>query len=196
MKREHLEPQEIETLLDGETGPTVSAARQHMEQCDACSALYAHALEQLGALELLPYRAPSTAFSTRVMSQVRVFEPLHVTILDAIQRLIPEGRGARLALGSSAAVMGLAITGLLIWVMARADALVFLANMTMERGRVATMGMAQSAAIGLVGEPTASALGMRGMRGIWFALGLLAASTLVSTFGLRLLASAARRGRS
>ncbi len=196
MKGEHLESHEIDALLDGENGPEESAARAHMEVCKACNAAYSLARRQLGALELLPYRAPSTDFSSRVMAQVRVFEPLHVTILDAAQRMVPAGRFARVALGSAAAVMGLVLTSLLIWVAVRADAFAVIASLTMERGRVASMGLAQDLSVAIVGEQTASALGLRGMRGVWFALALLGASFLVSTVGLRVLASAARRRRS
>jgi hypothetical protein len=193
VEREHLESHEIESLLDGETGPAESAASAHMLECDACSALYLRAREQVEALELLPYRSPSAGFSDRVMSQVRVFEPWHVTILDAIGRWLPTGRGARLALGGAAASMGLVLTSLLIWVATRADALVFIGNLTFERGRVVSMGFAQDASVALLGEPTASMLGLRGMRGLWFTVGLLGASTFVSTIAMRMLASAARR---
>jgi hypothetical protein len=83
----------------------------------------------------------------------------------------------------------------MIWAAGRADALVFVANLSLERGRVATMGFAQDVVVALAGEPTAAMLGLRGMRGIWFTAGLLGASFFISTVGLRMLASAARRGR-
>ena len=196
MEREHLNPDQIDALLDGENGPAEAAARAHLEECEVCSSEYQIARRQLGALELLPYRTPSRAFASRVMSQVRVFEPLHVTILDRAQQLIPAGRFARLALGGAAASVSLVLTALLIWVAARADAVMVIANLTLERGRVASMGFAQDAVVAIVGEPTAATLGLRGVRGIWFAIGLLAASAFVSTVGLRLVASAARRGRN
>ena len=196
MQREHLNPREIDTLLDGEAGPAESAARAHMATCETCRAAYERARHQLGALELLPYQEPSTDFSSRIMSQVRVTEPLYVTLTDSARRLIPEKRRTRLILGATMGSMGLVLTALLIWVAARADAFVFLANLTMERGRVASLGLAQDAAVSIVGEPTASVLGLRGVRGIWIMLLLLAASVFVSTVGLRWLASAARRGRN
>jgi hypothetical protein len=84
----------------------------------------------------------------------------------------------------------------MLWAASRVEQVFFLANLGVERGRLAALNGAEQMAVIIVGEPTMAMLGLTGTRGIWFTLGILGASALISTFGLRLFASAARRGRS
>jgi anti-sigma factor RsiW len=195
VRSDHLSEAEIDALLDGDPGLIDSAASAHLHGCTRCASEFAIARMPLDALERLPHLEPSSAFANRVMSQVRVFEPIHVTVIDELRRLIPSGTPARVAVGSVVASIGLVLTATFVWIGTRADAVVFLTGLLLEKGRIAAIGAAQSLAVTIVGEQTAEMLNLSGMRGVWFTMGLLGASTLISAMGLRAVASAARRRR-
>jgi hypothetical protein len=86
------------------------------------------------------------------------------------------------------------LTGALVWLGTRADAVQFVANLTFTRLANAAVSGAEDASVAIVGEPTLGMLGLSGARGIWFTLWLLCSCVFVAGFCLRLIASAARRG--
>jgi hypothetical protein len=113
-----------------------------------------------------------------------------------VERWFPTSGRLRVAVSTAALVMGIMLTAGLVWVGTRVDSLIFLANMGTGQARLLLVGFAQDAALAIVGEPTLTTLGLSGTRRIWFTAALLGGSALISTIGLRVLATAARRGRN
>ena len=95
MEHRHLLPDEIDQLLDGEAGFGVAPLLAHVENCPTCRADLAEARQVVSALERMPHFAPSPLFRDRVMTQVQVFEPWHVSALDTAKRWLPASRPAR-----------------------------------------------------------------------------------------------------
>jgi hypothetical protein len=163
--------------------------------CESCKTRHGNAVDLVALLDSIPHLRPPPDFANRVMAQVHVFEPAHITAINAVRRIIPSGNAARLALGSAAASVGFMLTVALIWVAARADALVFAGGVFLQRTRLAILAGIQGWAMAIVGEPTAEMLDLRGAQGVWVAAAMLGASTIVAAVGLRAATQVARRRR-
>jgi hypothetical protein len=194
--REHIDAEELEGLLDDLPGGGASAAWVHLRECDPCAASYARGRKAILLLEQLQYHTPPPDFADRVMVQVQLFEPLHVTVVEAARRLLPQGSQGRAAAATALAGAGAFMTLILVWLATRADEVAFLAAMLLERARLGVMGAVEQLAVGLVGESTAAALGLQGMRGVWLAAGVFGLSAVAAATGLRFSAQRARRGGS
>src|SRR5579871_5571050 len=84
MNHRHLLPDEIDQLLDGETGFGVAPLQAHLRDCEQCQAAFEEQREVVEALEHLPRLAPSPEFASRVMAQVQIYEPWHVAARDSV----------------------------------------------------------------------------------------------------------------
>ena len=125
MEHRHLLPDEIDQLLDGEAGFGVAPLVAHVENCPKCRAQLAEAREVVSALERLPHFTPSPLFRDRVMAQVQVFEPWHVTALDTAKRWLPASRPARFIGLAATSVFALSVSLVEVWIAVRLDAFLF-----------------------------------------------------------------------
>lgn len=196
MISEHVQKTQLEALLDGEDSPSVAAAREHISSCANCAELLHSEIELLQLLEGLPQPAPSVHFSDRVMSQVSIFEPVHITLLDTVRRMIPARGRARLAFGSVVGASGIGFSVLVLWATTHAESVAFVFGLGLEALRSESLRTLQYFSAVVVGQPTAQALGDTRFGSVWLAAALLLVSGGLAGFALRSLILAARRGRS
>lgn len=196
MDHRHLLPEEIDLLLDGEEGFGVSPLRSHLTRCAGCRAEYEAQREVVLALEGLPHLAPSPRFADRVMQRVEIFEPWHVAWRDTVRGWFPRTQvGRSLAFGTGG-VMAVTMTLLTIWLAHRADAVLFVGNLLAERSRTALFDVLNAMLVALVGRDAAVAVASNGMVGMAMALATLALAVLGTAYGLKSLATVARRRRA
>lgn len=196
MKHRHLLPEEIDLLLDGEEGFGVAPLRNHLAECPTCQTEYRALAAIVGGLESLPLLAPSPAFGDQVLQQVQVFEPWHVALRDTVKRWMPQSGVGRVFAGTTGGVMAVALTFATVWLGQRADAVLFLANLVLQRTRDGLMDLAHSVALSLFGSSAASALLNGGAVAMLAATGAMVAAVLAVAFGVKSLATASRRRRS
>jgi hypothetical protein len=189
----HLLPEEIDLLLDDEVGFGVAPLRDHARECEQCRARLEDARAVVAALEELPHFAPTFTMADRVMAQVPVFVPWHVTALDTVQRFMPRSRPAQIATVGLMGTAGAVLTGGALWLAARGNVVSFAADIAGSHLRGAALQAAQTGMVTLFGPSVMDTLQHGGALG----LGAIAAGFLIaaagSAFGLRAIASAARR---
>src|SRR5512143_3529590 len=124
MNHRHLLPDEIDLLVDYEVGFGVPPLKAHIRDCTACLAQVDEARRVLRALEEVPHFSPSHTFADRVMSQVPVFVPWHVTARDTAARWLPQARSARLAVAALATSAASVLTVAILWSATQTDVVV------------------------------------------------------------------------
>ena len=195
MEHRHLLPDEIDQLLDGEAGFGLAPLVAHVEECPSCRAELDDARRVVSALERLPHLAPSPLFSERVMSQVQVFEPWHVTALDTVKRWVPASRPARLIGLTVTSLSALVISLTAVWMAVRLDAFLFFFDLAGQRVRTLLFDSLGDAIASTFGTAAVDALrtgGAAAAIGVTGFLGLV----VLAAFGLRALVAAARRRRT
>lgn len=195
MNHRHLLPDEIDQLLDGEAGFGVAPLLAHVEQCSRCRAELEEARQVLAALEQLPHFALPVGFSDRVMRQVQVFEPWHVTALDAVRRWVPASSGARLLAAGSAFALALVVSATAVWAAVRLDAFLFFFDVASQRARAALVDTIGRAIAGAFGDTALEALRTGGMVASVGVMGFLA-FVVLAILALRALVATARRHRA
>jgi hypothetical protein len=148
----HLLPEEIDLLLDGEVGFGTPPLKAHVRSCAVCTRELESARALVRQLEHLPHIAPSALFANRVMSRVQLFVPWHVALLDTVRGLIPQSRALRFAAAGMFASIAIVLTIVSVWVFTRIDAVMFTADLVLERVRGAAFHAAGSAVSALFGE--------------------------------------------
>lgn len=196
MNHRHLQPNEIDLLVDGEVGFGVTPLRAHVRECGECRAELESARAVATELERMPHFSPSSRFSERVMAQVQVFEPAHVTALDTARRWVPQSRPARVLAGTGAVAVASLLSVLTLWLGARADSVVFVSDLLLTRMRAGLASAFGDLATGALGRPALALFESGGTAGLLAALSVLLATFVVAGFGLRFVASASRRRRS
>lgn len=187
----HLLPDELDLLLDGETGFGVQQLTAHLRDCAQCrdelAALRLFVLD----IETLPELAPSSSFADRVMHEVHVFEPWHVALRTSVAGWVPSSPVARVAMGTAATGAATLVTGAAAWGWAHRDTATFVGGLVTEKAR-----------LGLFETLTATAQSLVGPLGSTFGSGLpllgVAGATLLTGaglgfLGLRAVAARARR---
>jgi hypothetical protein len=194
VEHRHLLPDEIDQLLDGEAGFGVAPLVAHVEACHKCRAELAEARQVVAALEHLPHLAPSPLFADRVMANVQVFEPWHVSALDTVKKWIPASRPARALAVAASSVFALVISVTAVWMAVRVDAFLFFFDLAGQRARRAVFDAFGEAIASRFGGAAVDALRTGGMAA---ALGVTAFLALVvlAAVGLRALVATARRRR-
>ncbi len=193
MNHRHLLPEEFDLLLDDEVGFGVAPLREHARGCEQCRAQLEDARLIAAALEELPLFAPSYALADRVMSRVPVFVPWHVSAVETAARLLPRSRPSRLAMAGLLAAVGASLTGAALWLASRGDLVTLAADVAGDRLRGAVVQGVEGGMVTLFGPAAMDALQKGGLLGLGaIAAGFLAAAA-VSAWGLRAIASAARR---
>ena len=195
MNHRHLLPEEIDLLLDDEEGFGVAPLRHHLEQCPECQARLDALSRVVTTLEALPHVAPAPRFGERIMGQVHVFEPWHVALRDSVRRWVPRSTLGKAAAGLTGAVAAVGMTVAALWIGRRADAVLFLTNLVMERTRDGLGSLATEAARAVLGSAGASALRQGGPGAILAAAAGLLIAVVAVAFGVKAVATAGRRRR-
>ncbi|MGQ0646648.1 MAG: anti-sigma factor family protein [Gemmatimonadaceae bacterium] len=195
MNHRHLLPEEIDLLVDNEEGFGVAPLRTHLEGCPSCRARFDALATVVSALESLPHVAPAPRFTERVMSQVHVFEPWHVALRDSIRRWIPQSSVGKAVVGATGGVMAVLMTAIVIWIGRRADAVLFLSNLVMERTREGLASLLTETVVALFGATAATAVRNGGAVVMLGTAGLLAAAVVGVAFGVKAVATAGRSRR-
>jgi len=192
----HLLPNEIDLLLDGDAGFGLTPLRAHVRQCARCRAEVEAAQEVFALLGELPHFAPAPGFADRVMTQVQVFEPWHVTLRDTVLGLVPRSRPMRVLAGAGALVTALVVSALSVALLGRLDAVLFGWQLVAGRARDAMLGWVGGAAASVFGELGAATLARTGAAGIAVAFGAFLLSLVLAALALRALTVAFHRQRS
>ena len=188
----HLTPQEIELLVDGEGGTGMAPLAAHIEECVTCRTQLEEQQQLVTTLEQMPHFTPSPLFAYRVMREVQVFEPWHVTAMKSVRRFVPRSRPARVLAAGVAVVVATTLTVGTVWLASRLDAVAFVAGVTLQRVR----GLGSQAVNGFVSTALGqSGLPISGENGLALAISGFLAAVAVSAFGLRAIAAASRRRR-
>ena len=192
MQHRHLLPNEIDLLLDGETGFGVQPLREHLSGCPDCRARLAEAREVVGALSEIPLLAPRMGLADRVMTRVPVFVPWHVAARDAVRGWIPSTPIARALAAALVAVVGTLVSGLTVWAATRGDVLSTLTVVVGEQARSSVADAAGDIVVALFGSQVIGAVQQLGPLGIGLAAGGFLIASLATVFGLRLIATSSR----
>ncbi len=187
----HLLPDELDLLLDGETGFGVQQLTAHLRDCAACRDELAALRAFVADIETLPELVPSSRFADRVMHEVHVFEPWHVAIRTSLAGWMPTSPVARIATGTALTGAASLVTGVAAWGWAHRETTVFVGGLVTDRARSGLFEGLTTTAQALVG-PLGSTLGS-GLPLLGVAGGTLLAGAGLGFLGLRAVAARARR---
>ncbi|MEK7402108.1 MAG: hypothetical protein AABZ80_07060 [Gemmatimonadota bacterium] len=192
MTHRHLLPNEIDLLLDEESGFGVRPLREHVRGCADCRDRLDAAKRVASRLSELPLIAPRYGMADRVMAQVPVFVPWHEAARDAVTPWIPTGRVPRLAAAAVTGVAGTLITGGTLWVAARGDLVATLTGLAGEGAQAAATDAAGSFVVAVFGPQVVTVMQQMGAWGLVAAAGGFAAASLATIVGLRHVATTTR----
>ena len=192
MQHRHLLPNEIDLLLDEETGFGVQPLREHVRGCSDCQTRLAEAKEVVSALKEVPLLSPRMGLADRVMTRVPVFVPWHVAARDSITRWVPTSPAARAAAAAVIAVVGSLLTGLTLWIATRGDVLAMFTGLVGESARGSFTQAVGDLVVAFFGPQVVAAVQQVGPLGIAFAAGGFVVASLATVFGLRLIATSSR----
>ncbi len=195
MQHRHLLPDEIDQLLDGESGFGVTPLKVHLDSCPDCSQKLADARLVVEALEDLQHFAPSPRFAASVMAQVQVVEPWHVALTEGARRLVPESRPMRVVMVASASLMGLGLSASALWLTMRPDVTLYAAGLAAGRARGALLDATGNLINDAFGQSALEALRSGGLTSVALGGAVLLTAVGVATVGLRAAATSARRAR-
>jgi hypothetical protein len=196
MNHRHLLPEEIDLLLDDEVGFGVNPLRAHVRDCPECSARVDEGRALIAVLEDVPHLAPSHDFASRIMAQVPVFVPWHVSARQTIAQYVPRSRSAQVAVAALATSAASLITLAILWITTQTDVLVVASGVAGDRMRGVFFDAGRLILANVFGDQTFMAIQRMGNVGIGLALvGLLAAAG-GSIAGLRALATVSSRRRA
>ena len=196
MNHRHLLPDEIDLLLDDEVGFGVTPLKAHVRDCAECRGRLEKARLVVDTLENLPHFAPSHTFAERVMAQVPVFVPWHVTARETALRLFPQSRAARIAVGGLVASVASVLTVVMLWIASQTDVLVLASGAAGDQVQRLVLGAGRAVLATVFGDQMFATIQQTGTIGVALALvGLLAAAG-AAVAGLRALALASGRRRA
>ena len=195
MNHRHLLPNEIDLLLDGDVGFGVAPLRSHVASCERCAAELEEARAVVDALDHLPHFRPSPLFAERVMARTQIFQPWHVAALDTARRAIPTSTPARVLVGVAASTTAILLTTLTVFLVTRLEALLFIGQLLVQRGRDVVLATVNALVGGVLGDAGLGALEASGGVGIAIAILALVLSGALAAGGLRAAVSASRRNR-
>lgn len=110
--RQHLTPDELDSLLQGEPGPS---QLEHLTDCAECALLLGQHRAVVSSLEALPHFDPGDEFADQVMFQIAVPDPFAMrSIATARRRVLESGRSRALAASVGIAIVGL-MAASIIW---------------------------------------------------------------------------------
>jgi hypothetical protein len=192
VQHRHLLPNEIDLLLDEETGFGVQPLREHVRDCADCRARLTEAKQVVTALAQVPLLSPRVGMADRVMAHVPVFVPWHVAARDAVLQWMPTSQTARLLAASLVAMVGSLVTGITLWIATRGDMLAMVTGMLGEKARSTVTDVAGDVVVALFGPQVIAAVQQVGPLGIALAAGGFLVASLATVLGLRLIATSSR----
>jgi hypothetical protein len=196
MNHRHLLPDEIDLLLDDEVGFGVAPLKTHLRDCVDCRTRVEEARLSVDLLEDMAHFAPSHTFADRVMSQVPVFVPWHVTAIDTAKQWLPKSRSARIAVAALATSAASMLTVIMLWIGSQADVVALATGVAGNE----VSGLAYSASRGLLsmvfGDQMFGVIQSTGRFGIAASLIGLATAAAGTVAGLNAVASASNRRRA
>jgi ABC-type molybdate transport system ATPase subunit len=196
MNHRHLLPDEIDLLVDDEVGFGVTPLKAHVRDCSQCRAQVEEARRVLGALEEVPHFSPSHTFTDRVMAQVPVFVPWHVTARDTVARWLPQSRSARIAVAALATSAASVLTVTILWIATQTDVLVLASSAAGDQLQNVVYNAGRDVLATVFGDQMFAIIQRTGMVGIAAALVGLATAAAASIAGLRALAGVSSRRRA
>lgn len=196
MNHRHLLPDEIDQILDDEEGFGVNPLKAHVRDCAECRAKVEDARLVVDVLEDLPHFAPSHSFANRVMSQVPVFVPWHVSLRQTVSQYVPQSRSARIAVGALATSVASVLTIAILWITTQTDVLVVASGAAGDQVRGLVYDAGRLVLSTVFGDQMFTIIQSTGRIGIAVALLGLATATGGSIAGLRALATASSRRRA
>jgi hypothetical protein len=188
----HLLPNEIDLLLDEDSGFGVQPLREHVRGCPDCRARLDEAREVVAALNEVPLFSPRVGLPDRIMAQVPVFVPWHVAARDAVTQWMPTSPTARALAAGLVAVVGSLVTGLTLWIATRGDMLAMFTGLVGEQARSTVTNAAGDIIVALFGPQVVAAVQQVGPLGIALAAGGFLVASLATVLGLRLIATSSR----
>jgi len=196
MNHRHLLPDEIDLLVDDEVGFGVTPLKAHIRDCGECRTRVEDARRVLGSLEEVPHFSPSHTFADRVMAQVPVFVPWHVTARDSIAHWLPRSRSARLAVAALATSAVSVLTVTILWIATQTDVLVLATSAAGDQLQNVVFTAGRDVLATVFGDQMFAIIQRTGTVGVAAALLGLAATATASIVGLRALAGVSSRRRA
>jgi hypothetical protein len=196
MNHRHLLPDEIDLLVDDEVGFGVTPLKAHIRDCAQCRTLVDDARVVVEALEEVPHFAPTHTFVDRVMAQVPVFVPWHVTARDTVARWLPQSRSARLAVAALATSAASVLTVTILWIATQTDVLVLASSAAGDQIQNMVYNAGRDVLATVFGDQMFAIIQRTGTVGIAASLLGLAAAAGASIAGLRALAGVSSRRRA
>jgi hypothetical protein len=197
MNHRHLLPDEIELLLDDdEVGFGATPLKAHIRDCAECRAQVDEARFVVESLEDLPHFAPAHDFASRVMRQVPVFVPWHVTARETIAQYIPQSPAARVAVAALATSVASILTVAILWIATQTDALVVASSAAGDQVKGVVFEAGRVILTTVFGDQMFTIIQRTGSVGITVAVLGLVAATGGSIAGLRALATASASRRA
>jgi hypothetical protein len=195
MQEPHIQPEEIDLILDGDEGFATHPRRKHLEACADCRGILERAREVNAMLECLPHMPARPDFASAVMARVQVFEPWYVTLGDSVRRLIPTRGPWRAATTLGLGGAAVSVTAIAIWVTLRLDLTIYAVQMAGTRLQTASVSAAGTMVSSMFGTEALVVLREGGVPALMIAGTVFLATLAGATIGLRrLLISARGRG--
>jgi hypothetical protein len=192
----HLLPDDFERILDGDLGEETEGLREHLDQCAECRAEFAARSEVTLALEQLPHHSPAPLFAYRVMSQVQVFEPWHVTLRDTVRHWVPTSPAARWFAGAGALGVAMLLTLAGVWAALNSESAWLFAEVAVKRVRAGVFAGLRGVLESAFGPEALRVVEGLGAVGVALVVSAIVATALVAAIGFRAAATASRRRRS
>jgi hypothetical protein len=200
MEHRHLLPDEIDQLLDGETGFGIAPLAAHVRECAQCRAELEAGRRVVAAIEQLPRLAPSPMFAEHVMAQVNVYEPLDVTVRDAVggvaRRLVPQSRSLRIVAATGGLTIALALSAACVWLAMHIQTVFFFGTLVRARLRDALIEQLGAVVSSIFGARAIDAVGAAGPLLLLAIAAAFVALTFAAGFAVRSVVTTSRRGRT
>lgn len=196
MNHRHLLPDEIDLLLDDEVGFGVTPLKTHLRDCEECRVRVESARFAVDVLEDMAHFAPSHTFADRVMSQVPVFVPWHVTAMDTAKQWLPRSSSARLAVGALATSAASMLTVGMLWLGSQTDVVALATGVAGDQVRGLAYTASRELLSAVFGDQMFAIIQSTGRFGIAASLIGLATAAAGTVAGLRAIANASSRRRA
>ena len=196
MTEHHLEPADIELLIDDEQSPGAAPLAAHAARCDTCRAAVTEARFVAEMLSTAPHLKPTREFTERVMGSVHVTAPWHVAVGDTVRAIVPDRGAARTTMAVAAVLAGLVTTAGVVWVALRADQAAVVASLAADRGGAMAMRIANEVAGSVLGPTAVALVRTHGLTAVAIAIPLFLLATGVALSGLNALGVSARTRRN
>lgn len=196
MDHQHLLPNEIDLLVDGDASQGVAALRARLAECDDCRARYDELRIVSDAVEAVPHFMPKLRFADAIMTNVQVVEPWHVALAGSATRLVPAGTLPRRLALVGTAIAGVAISGSAAWLAFRGDLTGWVFNLVIDRTREGIVNGVGDVAASVLGADAATTLAAGGLSTLAITTAVLAAATISALLAFRRIAATAAARRS